>query len=83
MTAPHDHEYRLVTAAVDVDDEILDLAREVTDDYTDDPIDWDDVWDRIDGERLTAGDLLDLGPTTNSPAMQKIRRVIRQERRGG
>lgn len=73
-----------VVASSDVTDEILELVRSVESGwYNDSPIDWEDVWDRVDGSRLTDGTCLDWGPETDTPAMRKIQRVIRAERKAG
>ena len=81
MTAPHDHDYWLCTEADDVDSEIIDIARDITDDTPPgERIDWDDVWDRMDSTELRDGSLLDLGNLTDSPARWKIKRIIRAER---
>ena len=74
---------RIVTAA-DVTDEIIEQAVEITDGwYADGPIDWDDVWDRLERSRLADGRGIDLGNDQDTPAMRKIRREIRKRRREG
>ena len=74
--------YVLVTTADQVTDEVTDAARGICDGwFNDGPIDWDSVWERLDGTTLADGQRIDLGPEMHSPAMQRIQRTIRKERR--
>src|SRR5690606_22975348 len=64
--------------------EIIEQAVEITDGwYADGPIDWDDVWDRLERSRLADGRGIDLGNDQDTPAMRKIRRETRKRRREG
>lgn len=78
-----------VNAADDVDEAVLAAAEDVADGwYADTPIDWEDVWDRLDGslvwnEGPRAKWALSMGSTLDSPAQRKIQREIRKRRRDG
>lgn len=76
-------DYTSPVSAEDVTEEILDLAREATDAgwFPDGKIEWETVWDRMDGATLRDGTRLDLGGDLSSPALRKIQRVIRKEAR--
>lgn len=79
-----DHKYTTVTAAADVTPEVMDYARSVVEGwYNDGRIDWENVWERMDGTTLNDGTQLDLGTEIDSPAMRKIQRTIRKEFREG
>jgi hypothetical protein len=76
--------YTTPQTAKDVTEEMLETVRDIVEGwYNDGPIDWEDVWNRADGTRLDDGTYLDMGDTNDSPAMRKIQRVIRAERREG
>lgn len=76
--------YTTVTTAEQVTEEIIELVRGIESGwYNDKPIDWEDVWDRIEGSTLNDGTRLDLGTESDSAAMRKIQRIIREERRAG
>lgn len=73
--------YTQVIQAKDVTQEILDMAWSVIEGWYnsgDDRIDWDDVWDRLDGSSLDDGTFLDLGDQEDTPAMRKIQREMRK-----
>lgn len=72
-----------ITAADDVPEALLAYAVEVTDSHYSDeqPIDWDDVVDRIDGFELADGTRADLGQDLLSPAIRKIKRHVNQTRK--
>lgn len=72
----------LVTTAKDVTDEIIEKAYEVAEGwYADSPIEWDDVWDRMEGTSyLDSGAYLHWGSETDTPAMRKIQREVRKMR---
>lgn len=73
-----------VTSTSEVTEEILDIVREIESGwYNSTPIDWEDVWERVEGTNLNDGTYLSLGDEYGSPAMKKIQRVIRAERRAG
>ena len=78
-----DTTYTSPVDAADVTEEILGLAREASDEgwFPDGRVEWEAVWDRIDGARLSDGSTLDLGSDLDSPALRKIQRVLRAERR--
>lgn len=66
-----------------VTEDVLELAVEITDGwYLDTRIDWDDVWDRMDGQTIGDGTVLDI-PHLNSPALRMIQRYIQNLRRQG
>lgn len=73
--------HTVVRTAADVTEEVLDIAREVVDGwYAEGRVDWENVWDRMDGGELEDGTFLDLGEDLGSPALSKIKRVLRSER---
>lgn len=79
-----DKTYWSPKTAQDVTEEVLDIARGYVEGwYNDGPIDWEDVWNRMEDTRLDSGHYLDMGASMDSPAMRKIQRVIRAERREG
>lgn len=74
-------EYTTVTKAEDVTDEVFEIATYAVDGwYSDGSIDWEDVWNRMDGSLLADHTRLDMGTGNDSPAMRKIQRRIRAER---
>lgn len=74
--------YTTVSSASDVTEEIMEVARGVVDGwYGEGRIDWEDVWDRMDGTLLEDGTTLDMGNEDDTPAMRKIKKAINQERR--
>lgn len=77
--------YTTITAAEDVTDEVMDAARSVVDGWyaADDRIDWEDVWERLDGTELDNGTKIDMGNSLISPAIDLIKKRIRAERRAG
>lgn len=75
--------YATMRKAEDATDEIKAFALEVVDGwYADERIDWDDVWDRMDGRELDDGTYLDL-PETDNPAMRAIKKHVRDARKAG
>jgi hypothetical protein len=79
-----------VVDATDVTEEVLDAARNIVDGWYDDsPIDWENVWDRMDGQSFDSWPESDgrgwlhicMGAEDSSPAMRKIQRTIRAERK--
>jgi hypothetical protein len=74
--------YWTPTTASDIDGELLDLARNAVDGwYASGRIDWDNVWDRMDGQWLPSREaFLDLGNETDPPPMKAIRRTLLRER---
>lgn len=60
-----------------VTDEVLALAESITDNhYPEGPIDWDNVWDRLDGAALKNGARLEI-PAVSNPALKRIKLHIR------
>lgn len=63
-----------------VTEEILDAVEGVVDGwYSTGRIDWEDVWDRVEGTRLDDGTKLTFSEL-DSPAQRKIKRTIRKRR---
>lgn len=76
--------YTALTDAESVTDEIVDMVREITDGwYQDTRIDWENVWDRLDGSELEDGSIVDSGTDLGAPALVKIKKIIRAERKAG
>lgn len=74
-------DYKL-SAAADVTPEILALVEAVVEGwYREGSIDWEDVWDRVDGTTLADDSYLDLGDDLDTPAMRKIQDHVRALRR--
>lgn len=70
--------------AEDATEEVITLATSIADGwYPEGPIDWEDVWDRLDGASLDDGTRLDLGENLLSPALKKIKREILKARKDG
>lgn len=79
MSADH----RIVEAE-DVTDEVIEIVQDIIEGwYNEGPIDWEDVWDRMDKVVLDDGRGIDLGDSLDSPAMRKIKREIRKWRSQG
>lgn len=78
-----DVEYVKITGADDVTQEIMDLAESIESGwFGDQRIDWSDFIDRIDGQALEDGRIIDMGSDLNSPAIRKIRHHINTMRKG-
>ncbi|MCC3766490.1 hypothetical protein [Streptomyces sp. UNOC14_S4] len=76
-------DYEVVTVE-NVTDEILEMVQGIVEGwYNEGPIDWGDVWDRLEKYRLDDGRGIDMGGDMSSPAMQKIKREIRKRRAQG
>lgn len=70
-----------VTDEDQVTEEILKIAEGVIDGwYSTGPIDWDDVWDRIDGAPLDDGTKLNIGNDLSSPVIMKLEAHIKNYR---
>lgn len=68
-------------SADDVTDEMVALAVSVIEGrYDTGRIEWDDVWDRMDGFELADGTLLDLGDSLTSPALLELKQRVRSAR---
>ena len=77
-----DKTYTTITEAAQVTEEILNLAWDKVEGwYMDSAIDWDDVWDRMDGTTLGDGTTLDMGNSVDTPAIRKIKRTMNQWKR--
>jgi hypothetical protein len=78
-----DREYRTVTTAEDVDDEVLETAWSYVEGwYMDGPIDWEDVFYRMERNApLNDGRYIDLGGDADSPAIRKIKRTVSKWKR--
>ena len=74
-------EFSLMVEASDVTPEILEAAEEASEWFADERMDWDEFLDRLDGCPLNDGSHLDVGPSTESPAINKIKKHIREVRR--
>jgi hypothetical protein len=67
--------------AADVTQEILDLALDVANGWHRvGRIDWEDLLDRFDGTVLADGQILDLGDSMVTPAINKIKNYVRRNR---
>lgn len=68
----------------DVSDEILFLAYRIVDGwYPEGRMDWENFWDRLEGSFLNDGTRLDLGNDLGSPALNRIKRAVRDYRKLG
>ncbi len=76
-----DKQWTTLNTVADVTEEVLEIAREIVDGwYADGRVDWDNVWDRMEGTELKDGTFLDMGTDLTVPALSKIKRVLRSER---
>lgn len=77
-----DKQFTSPVIAQDVTEEMVDEAWEIVDGWFQDAkIDWERVWDRLDGMELKDGTYLDLGTDLGSPALRKIQAEIRKIRK--
>lgn len=68
----------------EVTDEVKQMAYDIVDGwYQEGRIDWEDVWDRLDGSKLADGTELDLGNDLTSPELQQLKRAVQKMRREG
>lgn len=68
---------RTITTAKDVTEEVINAALEIADGwYPDGPIEWDSVFDRLEG--WTGWDF---GTSWDTPALRKIKREVLKIRR--
>ena len=66
-----------------VTEEIIQAAVDIVEGwYNEGRVDWDNVWDRMDGQVLNDGSEIDMGTDIESPAMRKIKREVNKRRRG-
>lgn len=73
--------YTTIVTTEDVTQEVLDMAWSVIEgwfDSGDKKIDWESVWDRMEGYPLGDGTVVDMGGEFDSPAMRKIQREMRK-----
>lgn len=78
-----DHHVSLFEAS-DVDKEVLEQAWKIAEGwYGRAPVDWDDLWDRLDGFELEDGRMVDLGDRFPTPAMIFIKQTVLRWRREG
>lgn len=65
-----------------VTDEIVEHAIVMVDGwYPDGPIDWEDVWDRLDGSELSSGARLDMGTNLLSPGIIALKKAVQRLRK--
>lgn len=77
-----DETYHEITKASDVTDEVIGMVRDIADGwYSDGPIDWEDIWDRLERSPRDDWSFFSVGSELDSPAIRKIKKVIRDERR--
>ena len=71
------------TPAETIPQELLDEALNIADGwYLDRRIDWEDVWDCLDGFELSDGSAVGI-TTLYGPAIDKIKRYVNQARKAG
>jgi DNA-binding PadR family transcriptional regulator len=76
-------DHRIVEAD-DVTEEVLEVVQGIVEGWYDDgPIDWEDVWDRMEKTRLKDDRGIDMGEDLDTPAIRKIKREIRKWRAQG
>jgi hypothetical protein len=69
-------------AAADVTDELVQQALGIVEGWYDEgPIDWEDVWDRLERRVLDDGRGIDLGEDLGSPALKALQRRVRAARK--
>ena len=81
-----DTTYTTIVTAEDVTEEVLEMAWSVIEGWFgsgDKKIDWESVWDRLDGYVMKDGSEIDMGGEMDTPAMRKIQREIRKMIREG
>jgi hypothetical protein len=68
----------------EITEEVEEIVRGVVDGwYSEGRIDWENVWERVDGSTLDDGSRLDLGTDLMSPAIRTLKTMIRRERSNG
>lgn len=79
----NDKDFKSIETATDVTAEILEMTEGIHDGWFDNDsvIDWDHFIDRLDGRRLDNGLYIDMGDNMGSPAINKIKRHIRNYRK--
>ena len=74
--------YTLILTAESVTDEVMKIVFDVVDGwYQSSRIDWEDVIDRADDTELEDGTRIDFGESMMSPAITKIKRLVREHRK--
>lgn len=75
-------EYTSPRGAGDVTQEMIDATIDIVEGwYNDTRVDWEDVWDRLDGSTLSDGTKLELPEDLLSPVFAKLRREVRKSQR--
>lgn len=75
-------DYFPVRTAEDVTEDVIEGAWGIIEGwYMDTPIDWEDVWDRLESTPLRGWAKPDLGGTIGTPAMKKIQREMKKRKR--
>jgi hypothetical protein len=70
-----------VRTAEDVTDELLEMVQGIVEGwYNEGPIDWENVWDRLEKQTLNDGRGIDMGDDLDTSAIRKIKREIRKWR---
>lgn len=65
--------------ATDITDELIEACADIVDGwYQDRRVNWEDVWDRLDGREMNDGRILDLGDSLVSPALLALQRKTRK-----
>ncbi|MEV6313575.1 hypothetical protein AB0M10_33940 [Streptomyces sp. NPDC051840] len=68
----------------DATPEIIEIVKGIVEGWYDEgPIDWEDVWDRVEKRQLDDGRGIDMGTDLGSPAIKKIKREIAAWRKLG
>lgn len=75
--------YAYIVEESDLTEEILRAAEDVHDAYfaDDKRVDWEDLWDRLDGYRLDDNTRLDLPDQLDSPVFTALKKHLKQHRR--
>jgi hypothetical protein len=80
-----DIRYTTIKTVDDLTDEIMGIFHSVVDtSYPEGPIkeeDWENILDRVDGQELDDGSMIDLGSDLLSPAIKEIKRRVRAHRK--
>lgn len=75
----------MTTHNINVDgitNEIIEFGETIVDGwYAVGRVDWEDVWDRMDGRSLSNGDVLDLGNDLGSEGLVKLKAAIMRARK--
>lgn len=75
--------YHSLREVESVTQEVLDMVETITDGwFSDVRIDWEEVWDRLEGYELEDGSYPEI-PDMDNPAIRKIKKYIRDLRKLG